>query len=457
MPAEAALPLADQGGDGRATYARGAGDRRRPDPGMRRHWYDKPPDMNAARHSFARCAGAAHVLATAVVCRLEDGPASGTTLPCRALRCADSATISSTATWRRKPKRSTSTVGAYRLEGRGVQLFRHRRGAFRDPGSASAAAARVPSAHADPHRVKCGRLGWCNMTRRPPPVRVKPVHKCPAVGLKPATSSSILAGSDCSMTRRANRAQSSISSARTACFTRGTAAGIHLKLAAPAQQQRRQPRIGRHLAAHRYRHAQPQRRLGGELHQPQHRGVQRVVELRRPPLSPRSTASVYMVRSLVPMAKKSASSASASADSAAPGVSIMMPSGGSFSGSARRAGATAAPPARRSRAPAFTSATLVTIGSMTRTGPAVGGAQDGSEAALPAAPAAAAAAGCRAGRAPGWHRHVGHDAGAGQRLDVLLAAPVEHADRHGIAAHRLHDRRDRSRSARPRPAGPRGS
>ena len=49
-------------------------------------------------------------------------------------------------------------------------------------------------------------------------------------------------------------------------------------------------------------------------------------------LSARSTASVYAVRSLVPIEKKSASSASASADSAAPGVSIMIPSGGSFSG-----------------------------------------------------------------------------------------------------------------------------
>src|SRR5262245_64929780 len=42
-------------------------------------------------------------------------------------------------------------------------------------------------------------------------------------------------------------------------------------------------------------------------------------------------ASVYMVRSLVPMAKKSATWVSASAASAAPGISIMTPMGGSGS------------------------------------------------------------------------------------------------------------------------------
>ena len=139
------------------------------------------------------------------------------------------------------------------------------------------------------------------------------------------------------------------------------------------------------------------------------------------------------------MAKKSASSASASADSAAPGVSIMMPSGGSFSGIRS--------PRRRSRRAtrsyisraARTSATVVTIGSITRTGPADGGAQDGGELRLQQLRLAqqqpdAAQAERRIGVGD-----VRHDAGAGQRLDVLLAAPVEHPDRHRIAAHRLDD------------------
>ena len=72
----------------------------------------------------------------------------------------------------------------------------------------------------------------------------------------------------------------------------------------------------------------------------------------------------------MPIEKKSASSASASADNAAPGVSIMIPSGGSFSGirSPRRRSrlATRSYTSRADR----TSPTVVTIGSSTRTGPA---------------------------------------------------------------------------------------
>src|ERR1700741_3777465 len=47
----------------------------------------------------------------------------------------------------------------------------------------------------------------------------------------------------------------------------------------------------------------------------------------------RSIAKVYWIRSLVPIAKKSASAASASAASAAPGTSIIAPNGGSVLGS----------------------------------------------------------------------------------------------------------------------------
>ena len=56
-----------------------------------------------------------------------------------------------------------------------------------------------------------------------------------------STNSSVRAESDCSITFRASRAQSSISTARTTCFTRGTAPAFMLKLAqAKAQQQRSQ-------------------------------------------------------------------------------------------------------------------------------------------------------------------------------------------------------------------------
>src|SRR5260221_270490 len=64
-------------------------------------------------------------------------------------------------------------------------------------------------------------------------------------------------------------------------------------------------------------------------------------------------ARVYWMRSLVPRAKKSASAARASAASAAPGISIITPSGGSVSGMAtprrfkRRATCTSAPRTRR--------------------------------------------------------------------------------------------------------------
>jgi hypothetical protein len=63
----------------------------------------------------------------------------------------------------------------------------------------------------------------------------------------------------------------------------------------------------------RDRHAHAQRRLGRELDQPQHRRMQRIVHLRHVAFAAIHRQRVA-VRSLVPMAKKSASSASASAD-----------------------------------------------------------------------------------------------------------------------------------------------
>ncbi len=150
-------------------------------------------------------------------------------------------------------------------------------------------------------------------------------------------------------------------------------------------------------------------------------------------VSARSAASVYMVRSLLPMAKKSLSTASASAVRAAAGTSTMIPSAGSGSGTrtprARRSAATRRYIARVVR----TSATLVTIGSSTCTGPArrrAGSRRVASPAVrVPQQQADAAQPQRRVGC-----RRVWHDAGAGERLDLLLAAPVEHADGDRIAA-----------------------
>ena len=85
-------------------------------------WFDKPADRDAARHQLLALRGKAHVLATAVVChhggrriwqhvvepRLVMRQFTETFLG--AYLAAEGETV-------------TSTVGAYRLEGRGIHLF----------------------------------------------------------------------------------------------------------------------------------------------------------------------------------------------------------------------------------------------------------------------------------------------------------------------------------------------
>jgi septum formation protein len=61
-------------------------------------WFDKPADRDAARHQLLSLRGKAHVLATAVVCHHDTYLAA-------------------------EGEMVTSTVGAYRLECRGVHLF----------------------------------------------------------------------------------------------------------------------------------------------------------------------------------------------------------------------------------------------------------------------------------------------------------------------------------------------
>ena len=85
-------------------------------------WYDKPVDVAGARGQLRSLRGRAHVLATAVVCwqgtaRLWQHVAS----PRLMMREFSDELLD--AYLREEGETVTSTVGAYRLEGRGVQLF----------------------------------------------------------------------------------------------------------------------------------------------------------------------------------------------------------------------------------------------------------------------------------------------------------------------------------------------
>jgi septum formation protein len=85
-------------------------------------WFDKPADVGAAGEQLRLLRGRSHVLMTAVVCHRTDGRVwHNIAAPCLTMRdfseefledylAAEGSTV-------------TSTVGAYRLEGRGVQLF----------------------------------------------------------------------------------------------------------------------------------------------------------------------------------------------------------------------------------------------------------------------------------------------------------------------------------------------
>ena len=134
------------------------------------------------------------------------------------------------------------------------------------------------------------------------------------------------------------------------------------------------------------------------------------------------------------MAKKSASLASASAASAAPGTSIITPRGGSGS-------AILTPRRRRRRATCSMSladaADLADVGDhrqqdahrALRRRPAAW-----PRAGCPAAGAPSATGGWRAAPAPGWRR----PRRAGERLGQLVAADIERAQRHRSPAHAAH-------------------
>ena len=85
-------------------------------------WYDKPADLAGAREQLRALRGRSHVLATAAVCH-QDGSRiwHDVATPCLTMRNFSDGFLDCYLT--AEADSVTSTVGAYRLEGRGVQLF----------------------------------------------------------------------------------------------------------------------------------------------------------------------------------------------------------------------------------------------------------------------------------------------------------------------------------------------
>ena len=126
--------------------------------------------------------------------------------------------------------------------------------------------------------------------------------------------------------------------ARTACFTAGDRRGAHRELAdAEAEEERarrpRRPRARRRRrpSGRAPRRLRPSRGSGAST-----AGCSASVSAATCSF-PRSAASVYCVRSFVPIEKKSTSAASAPAVSAAAGTSTMMPTSSGASDAERRA------------------------------------------------------------------------------------------------------------------------
>jgi len=85
-------------------------------------WYDKPEDLAAARRQLLALRGRTHELATAVVCRAGAQLLwQHAALPRLAMRAFSEAFLD--AYLAAEGERVLGSVGAYRLEGPGVQLF----------------------------------------------------------------------------------------------------------------------------------------------------------------------------------------------------------------------------------------------------------------------------------------------------------------------------------------------
>ncbi len=86
-------------------------------------WFDKPPDLAAARAQLLALRGRAHVLVTATVC-WRDGARVWQHLARPRLEMRDFSEAFLDAYLALEGERVLGSVGAYRLEGPGVQLFR---------------------------------------------------------------------------------------------------------------------------------------------------------------------------------------------------------------------------------------------------------------------------------------------------------------------------------------------
>lgn len=86
-------------------------------------WYDKPPDLAAARRQLLALRGRPHALATAVVCRRggDDLVWQHTALPRLTMRPFSEHFLD--AYLAAEGEKILGSVGAYRLEGPGAQLF----------------------------------------------------------------------------------------------------------------------------------------------------------------------------------------------------------------------------------------------------------------------------------------------------------------------------------------------
>jgi septum formation protein len=85
-------------------------------------WYDKPEDLAAARRQLLALRGRTHALATAVACRTGDKLLwQHTALPRLTMRAFSEPFLD--AYLAAEGDRVLGSVGAYRLEGPGVQLF----------------------------------------------------------------------------------------------------------------------------------------------------------------------------------------------------------------------------------------------------------------------------------------------------------------------------------------------
>ena len=85
-------------------------------------WFDKPQDLAEARVHLTRLRGRVHTLATAV-CVAQNGEVLWQTVSCPELTMRDFSDAFLDAYIAAEGESLLASVGAYRLEGKGVQLF----------------------------------------------------------------------------------------------------------------------------------------------------------------------------------------------------------------------------------------------------------------------------------------------------------------------------------------------